>query len=84
MANGRYHKMPEVEEAVLRTLEVSAATYIAVEHILGVNRSTVWGTLNEKEVHPYHLHRVQELKPGEIRPNVRKFGSCLIVNRSHK
>ena len=32
---------------------------------IGVSRTQVWRTLHEENLHPYHDHRVQHLKPGD-------------------
>ena len=32
---------------------------------IGVSRMQVWRSLYEENLHPYHLHRVQRLEPGD-------------------
>jgi len=32
---------------------------------IGVSHMQVWRTLREKDLHPYHDHRVQHLEPGD-------------------
>ncbi|GIY28944.1 hypothetical protein CEXT_264561 [Caerostris extrusa] len=45
----RYRKIPEVEN-VFRTFENNHATSMrTVEHVLNVNRSTIWRTLNDEK-----------------------------------
>ena len=33
---------------------------------IGVSRMQVWRSLHEENLHPYHLHRVQHLEPGDL------------------
>lgn len=68
MGSGRYRRIITVEETVLQPIEDNTATStIAVEHVLDVSSATFCRTLNEEEIHQYHLQRVQPLKPGETR-----------------
>jgi hypothetical protein len=43
----------------------------------GVHRSTVWRTLHEDRLYPYHLQRVHGLRPGDLPRRVRFCQCCL-------
>jgi hypothetical protein len=43
----------------------------------GVHRSTVWRILHEDRLYPYHLHRVQGLKPEDLSRRVTFCQWCL-------
>ena len=48
-----------------------------ISSVEGVHRSTVWRTLHKAQLYPYHLQRVQGLKPEDLPHRVRFCEWCL-------
>jgi hypothetical protein len=48
---------------------------------MGVSRFTIWRTLHERGLHPYHLERVQHLKPEDL---PRRMAFCLVQKIDEK
>jgi hypothetical protein len=56
---------PEILQAVEKEPNVSCRR-LALR--MGVSSFTIWRTLHEQGLHPYHLQRVQHLKPKTKKP----------------
>lgn len=57
-------RTPEMEERVLNLLEERPSTSVRrLAAAEGVSHSLVWGVLHEQLLYPYHVQRVQALRP---------------------
>lgn len=66
-----YRRIPSVEEAVLRTVEDNPATRTrAVTRALDLSHSTALRTLNDMEMYPHHLQRVQNFTPEDYHMSI--------------
>lgn len=75
----RYVRTPETEEAILNA--VNANPQISTRRLAlqeGVSASSVWRVLHEQLLYPYHMQRVQALKPQDL-PRREAFCRWLVL-----
>lgn len=67
----RSARTPDVEENVLHQVEdtLSLSTQ-SLAHELRISRSNVWRFLRDKEMHPYHVERVNALELCDYSPRI--------------
>jgi len=66
------------EQRILARVAANAGTITRrLSSAEGVHRSTLWRILHEDRLYPYHLQRVQCLKPGDLPRRVRFCQWCL-------
>ncbi|GFU53978.1 uncharacterized protein TNCV_5057011 [Trichonephila clavipes] len=63
---GRYLRAPSLEQRILNTVDNNPSrSSRAIGRALGVSHQSVFRTLHEDRMHPYHLQRVQAITPDD-------------------
>lgn len=76
-------RTPDTEEEVLNAVADHPRTSVrAVAHDVGVSSSSVWRTLHEQLLYPYHIQRVQALCPGDY-PRRLEFSQWFLNKIAH-
>lgn len=67
----RTTRTPQAEEIVLQQIEANPGSSTRrISAQTNISKSTVWEILHEELLYPYHLQRVQALKPQDFLPRV--------------
>ncbi|KAL1488282.1 hypothetical protein ABEB36_015233 [Hypothenemus hampei] len=80
---GRPPQMLEVEEEIINLIEDDLTTSTReIARQVGVSQTKVWSTLQQEQLHPYHVQRVQALLPQD-HPQRVQFCLWLLQQHAH-